>query len=288
MKNAYNYILRNKAACNRNAKYLFLLPGFLGITLFIFLPFGDVVIRSFHTSLTGEFVGLLNYGIVFRNAAFRLAVKNTLRFIGVCIPLLLIISLLLAVMINGLPEWEGCKYLYLLPMAIPAATIVLVWRMLFAKQGLLNEALGAHIDFMGTAAAFWILIGSYLWKNMGYTLVLWLAGLKSISGEILEAARVDGANGVQSFVYVTLPNLKGSMYTIVVMSLLNSFKSFREVFLVSGAYPQENIYLLQHIFNNWFTSLDFDKMAVGSVLSVLVIGSLCMLLQRLWNRDVEG
>ena len=287
MKKAYSYILRNKAGLNRNAKFLFLLPGLLGITIFIFVPFGDVVIRSFHTSLTGEFVGLNNYKNLFQNTAFRLAVHNTIRFIMVCLPLLLLISLLLAVMINGAPKWEKYKDMYLLPMAIPAATIVLVWKMLFEKQGFLNKTMETHIDFMGTEYAFWILVGSYLWKNIGYTLVLWLAGLKNISREILEAAKVDGATGVQSFFCVTLPNLKGSMYTIVVISLLNSFKSFREVFLVSGAYPQEDIYLLQHIFNNWFTNLDFDKMSVGSVLSALFIGSLCMLLQKLWNVEVE-
>lgn len=287
MKKAYNYILRNKAGLNRNAKFLFLLPGLLGITIFIFVPFGDVVIRSFHTSLTGEFVGLNNYKNLFQNTAFRLAVHNTIRFIMVCLPLLLLISLLLAVMINGAPKWEKYKDMYLLPMAIPAATIVLVWKMLFEKQGFLNKTMETHIDFMGTEYAFWILVGSYLWKNIGFTLVLWLAGLKNISREILEAAKVDGATGIQSFFCVTLPNLKGSMYTIVVISLLNSFKSFREVFLVSGAYPQEDIYLLQHIFNNWFTNLDFDKMSVGSVLSALFIGSLCMLLQKLWNGEVE-
>ena len=96
---------------------------------------------------------------------------------------------------------------------------------------------------------------------------------------------MDGAGGVTCFLRVTLPNLKGSMYTILVVSLLNSFKVFREVYLVGGAYPQEDIYLLQHIFNNWYTNLDFDKMAAGAVLSVLVLGGISLLLQRLWNRE---
>lgn len=259
----------------------------MGISIFILLPFGDVVVRSFHTSLTGEFVGLNNYVSLFGNVAFGLAVKNTIRFIVVCIPFLLVVSLLLALMINATPQWEKYKYLYLLPMAVPAATIVLVWRMVFEKQGFINKFRGTHIAFMETSDSFYILIGSYLWKNIGYTMVLWLAGLKTIPNDILEAARVDGANGVQRFFFVTLPNLKGSMYTIVIISLLNSFKSFREVFLVSGAYPQEDIYLLQHILGNWFTNLDLDKMAVGSVLCVVVIGGLCMVLAGLWNREVE-
>lgn len=91
---------------------------------------------------------------------------------------------------------------------------------------------------------------------------------------MLDAARVDGAGKLVCFLRVTLPNLKGSMYTILVVSLLNSFKIFREVYLVGGAYPQEGIYMLQHIFNNWYTNLDFDKMAAGAVLPAAALGGM--------------
>lgn len=166
--------------------------------------------------------------------------------------------------------------------------MVLVWKMLFEKQGFLNRLLGSYVDFLKEDSAFYILVGSYLWKNLGYTLVLWLAGLRFVPGDMLDAARVDGAGRAVCFFRVTLPNLKGSMYTILVVSILNSFKVFREVYLVGGDYPQESIYLLQHIFNNWYVNLDFDKMAAGAVLSVLVLGSICLLLRRFWDKDVQG
>lgn len=269
----------------RKAAALFLLPGLAGVTVFVLAPFCSVTLSSFRTSLTKQFVGFRNYLSVFQNSAFRLAAGNTARFIAMGVPLLLLISLGLALVINSRAKWDKYKYLYLLPMAVPAATMVLVWKLLFERQGFLNRLLETHIDFMGERSAFYIVVGSYLWKNLGYTLVLWLAGLKSVPGDILDAARVDGAGSVVCFLRVTLPNLKGSMYTILVVSLLNSFKVFREVYLVGGAYPQENIYLLQHIFNNWYTNLDFDKMAAGAVLSVLVLGGISLLLQRLWDRD---
>ena len=104
------------------------------------------------------------------------------RNIVLGVPLLLIISRLLALMINASPKWDKYKYLYLLPMAIPAATMVLVWRLLFARQGFLNRLLETHVDFLGEGSAFYIVLGSYLWKNLGYTLVLWLAGLKAVPG----------------------------------------------------------------------------------------------------------
>ena len=269
----------------KRAAACFLLPGLAGVSAFLLVPFGNVFLSSFRTSLTKQFVGLKNYLSIFQNSAFRLAAGNTARFIALGVPLLLLAGLGLALVINSTARWDKYKYLYLLPMAVPAATMVLVWQMLFERQGFLNRLLGMHTDFLGERTALLILVGSYVWKNLGYTMVLWLAGLRSIPGHILDAARVDGAGGVTCFLRVTLPNLKGSMYTILVVSLLNSFKVFREVYLVGGAYPQEDIYLLQHIFNNWYTNLDFDKMAAGAVLSVLVLGGISLLLQRLWNRE---
>lgn len=261
----------------------FLAPSLLGVGYLVLLPTGDVLRRSFATALSGQWVGLDNYRKVLENEAFRLAVGNTLRFMLLSLPLLLSLSLLLALVICGIPRLERLKALYLLPMAIPAATVVLVWRLIFSRQGFLNAWLGTHVDFMGENTALAVLVGSYVWKNLGYTMVLWLAGLKAIPAQQTEAARVDGAGRIRCFFQITLPNLKGSAYTITVLSLLNAFKSFREAYLVSGAYPQQDIYLLQHLFQNWYTKLDMDKLAAGAVLMALVLGALSLLLQRLWN-----
>lgn len=261
----------------------FLAPSLLGVGYLVLLPTGDVLRRSFATALSGQWVGLDNYRKVLENEAFRLAVGNTLRFLLLSLPLLLSLSLLLALVICGTPRLERFKALYLLPMAIPAATVVLAWRLVFSRQGFLNAWLGTHVDFMGENTALAVLVGSYVWKNLGYTMVLWLAGLKAIPAQQTEAARVDGAGRIRCFFQITLPNLKGSAYTITVLSLLNAFKSFREAYLVSGAYPQQDIYLLQHLFQNWYTKLDMDKLAAGAVLMALVLGALSLLLQRLWN-----
>ena len=262
----------------------FLAPSLLGVGYLVLFPTGDVLRRSFVTVLSGQWVGLANYKNVLTNEAFGLAAGNTLRFLALCLPLLLILSLLLALVICRIPGLERFKSLYLLPMAIPAATVVLVWRLLFSGQGFVNAWLGTYVDFMGEQTALIILVGSYVWKNLGYTIVLWLAGLKAIPLELTEAARVDGAGRIRCFFQITLPNLKGSAYTITVLSLLNAFKSFREAYLVSGAYPQQDIYLLQHLFQNWYTRLDMDKLAAGAILMALVLGALSLLLQRLWDK----
>ena len=276
--------------------YLFVLPGFLGIVVFVLLPYGDVVRRSFTTAVTGQFNGIQNYRTVFENQAFLLAVKNTLNFTLVCIPLLVFSGFVAALLLNTLQNKRWIKSIYLFPLAMPTATIVLVWKMFFYRQGFLNLLLTrigqqtglweqVCLDYLGTPAAFWVLVGSYIWKNMGYTVVLWLAGLMGIPKGLLEAARVDGAGKWKSLWYIVLPNLKGSLYTIVILSFLNSFKIYREAYLTAGAYPDQSIYLMQHLFNNWFVNLELDKMAAAAVLTGGVLLAAILGLQRLWDQN---
>ena len=272
---------------SRRAFLAFLLPSFLGVAVFVLVPFIDVFRRSFTTAVTGEFTGLENYRTVFENGPFRLAVYNTLRFTCICLPLLLILGLAAALMLSQLKQVQLFKSFFLLPMAMPSATIVLVWKMTFSADGFLNRLLETHVDFMWTEDAFWVLVFSYVWKNLGYTVILWLAGILAIPGDFIEAARVDGAGSFRVFWSVMLPQLKGSMYTITVLSFLNSFKVFRESYLVAGAYPHESMYMLQHLFNNWFTNLDLDKMAAAAVCVGGVLLIVILLLQRLWDGGVE-
>lgn len=272
----------------------FLLPGFCGVAVFSLLPFMDVIRSSFVQVVSGRFCGLENYRIVLHNRAFLLAVKNTLRFLLVCLPLLLGISLVLAFLLHA---WQMAfhqklrliKAAYLVPMAIPAASLVLLWKLMFDKRGFVNGIMhlcGIHaVDWMNTGAAFFVLVFSYIWKNLGYTMVLWLAGLSSISPDLYEAAEMDGAGRMTQFFKITLPLIRPLIFTIVVLSFLNSFKVFREAYLVAGNYPQEDMYLLQHLFNNWFTDLSVDKMAAGSVLLALVITVFVLLLQKLWETN---
>ena len=277
------------------AFFLFIAPSMLGVLVFVLLPFLDVFGRSFRTVVTGRFVGFQNYRTIFANQAFQLAVKNTFRFTVVCIPLLVVIGLAIALPVSRLKSAGAVKSLYLFPLAMPTATIVIVWQIVFYRQGFLNLLLTrfgdwsglwgeVNTDYLGTSASFWVLVFSYIWKNTGYTVVLWLAGILGIPNELLEAARVDGASETQCFFRVTLPNLKGSLYTIVILSFLNSFKIYREAYLVAGAYPEQNMYLLQHLFNNWFVNLDFDKMAAATVCVGGFLFVVIMLLQRLWDR----
>lgn len=278
------------------ARIYFLAPSFLGVLLFALLPFGDVVRRSFRTAVTKEAAGMQNYKTIFANSAFLLAVKNTFRFTLVCIPLMVALGLAIALAIGGIRHVQAVKSLYLFPLAMPTATVAVVWKMIFYEKGFFNKYLeqlctwigmgegAGTADYIGSGAAFYVLAGTYIWKNLGYTVILWLAGIMGLNGDMLEAAEVDGAGKLQRFWYVLLPNLKGSLYIIVVISFLNSFKIYREAYLVAGAYPHDSIYMLQHLFNNWFVNLDLDKMAAAAVVCALFFLIFIMLLQGLWDR----
>lgn len=270
----------------------FLLPSLAGVSVFVLLPSADVVRRSVTTVITGEFVGLENFRRVFSNRAFLMAAGNTVRFVAVCLPLLIGLSLLIALLLRKVRHIQLLKTAYLLPMAVPAAAAVLIWNMLFDERGIVNGwllALGREsVSFMDTGAAFYILVLSYLWKNIGYTIILWLAGLAAIPVSMVEAARVDGAGELRCFFQIIFPNLRPALYTITVLSFLNSFKVFREAYLVAGSYPHDSMYMLQHLFNNWFLDLDLDKMAAAAVCMGAVLFCFILLLQSLWDKKGDS
>ena len=269
----------------RIAALAFLSPSMAGILVFFLIPFADTVRRSFFDARGRSFIGLDGYISVFGNSAFQLAAANTAKFIAVCIPLLMLVSLTIAILVRAIrPRGKVFKTTYLLPMAVPVASIVLLWQVMFHQNGLMNTILDAaglpSVDFMGSSAAFWVLIFTYLWKNSGYDMILWLAGLENISDNIYEAARVDGANSWQCFRFITLPGLLPTFGLVAILSLLNGFKVFREAYLVAGAYPHDSIYLLQHLFNNWFQNLDISRLCAAAVLLSAVLLAVILLLQR--------
>ena len=278
MKTRRSCIMRNKTQSGRLARkaYLFLLPSLAGTAVFVLLPYVDVVRRSFFEAAGGRFVAMQNYVTVVGNSAFRLASFNTLRFLVICVPLLVLVSLFCSMLIAGLKE-EGTvfKTSLLVPLAIPVASIVLLWKLFFHPQGMVNQITAlfgmAGVDWINGDTAFGVLVFTYVWKNLGYDVVLWVAGLAAISDELYEAARVDGAGIVARFLYVTLPGLSKTAFLVVSLYVFNSFKVFREAYLIAGEYPHESIYMLQHLFNHWFVTLDIQKMSAASVLLLLVV-----------------
>jgi len=274
--------------------WLFLLPSFTGISVFVLIPFGDVVRRSFYQAMGKTFVGLDNFKNLFSNEAFQLAAYNTGRFLLTCIPLLLLVSLFLSALIFEQKKLGNIfKMSFLIPLAIPVASVVLLWKIFLNNNGLLNKLVsmfgGTTVDWMNTSNAFYILVFSYLWKNIGYDMVLWLSGLDGISSSLYEAASIDGAGAWKKFKYITLPGLVPTLFVVFVLSLINSFKVFREAYLIAGKYPDKSIYMLQHLFNNWFIDLDLQKIcAAAVVVAGVMLCFILILLRATRRREIEG
>lgn len=274
---------------NKTVKY-FIAASLIGTGVFLLFPYAYVVVNSFIKTGSGSFVGLDNYTAVLSSEAFMTAMGNTALFMAVSVPVILVLSLLISVYIYENPRLAGClKTSFLIPMAIPVTSVVLMWRFLFDDNGIINGILNGcgmdTVNWMNTEAAFWILVLSYVWKNLGYNIILWLAALSAIDPGIGEAARIDGAGGWQRLTRVTLPAAKNGAFVIIVLAALSSFKVFREAYLVAGEYPHDSIYMVQHIFNNWFRNLEIDKLAAGAVINSLILIILVLLLQRFWERQ---
>ncbi len=273
-----------------------MLPSVAGVVIFVLLPFLDVVRRSFVTAVTQEWIGFRNYKIIFSNQAFGLAVKNTVRFTLVCLPLLIGIGLFLSVQLSRLKEMQLIKSLFLFPMAMPAATVVLIWKMMFSRQGFLNGWLmgagfpgdGALPDYMGTSAAFWVLVFSYIWKNLGYTMVLWLAGIFSVSTDLTEAARVDGASTWHTYWKIIFPIMKPMHATVAVITALAVWNDVMTPLVIMAGSSQNTLPLAQLNFQSQFGTnynLAFASYLL-SLIPILIFYLICQ--KQILNGVVNG
>ena len=240
-------------------------PAVVGLLAFLVLPFGYTFLRSFTTGLGwGRFVGLENYAQLFENRLFLLALKNTFLFLACGLALILPLSLFLALLLQKAGKWGKPLALALLfPMVLPVSAIVIVVNLVFAENGLLSQMTGPT-PWMDSPFAFVILLGLYLWKNVGIGVVILLAGLTTIPGELYESANMDGAGKWTRLTKVTLPMLRPELLVVTILSSLNAFKNFREAFVLGGDHPHESIYMLQHFMNNNFENMNFPRLSVAA------------------------
>ncbi|WP_248930891.1 carbohydrate ABC transporter permease [Paenibacillus hamazuiensis] len=262
----------------------FLSPSLIGYFLFFLLPFGIGLYYSLVDSpVDGTFVGLRNYEELLGNEAFLRAAANSAKFTAVCVPLGMAVSLTLAMLLNcSVYVRKWLRLAFVTPLVVPVASVVLVWQVLFDSGGVLNGwlvTLGKPpVDWMESDAAMWVIVLVYLWKNAGYNMLLFLAGLQNIPAEYYEAASLDGASRFRQWRGITLIYLMPTAFFVFIMSIIHSFKVFRETYLIAGGYPHESIYMLQHYMNNMFRSLDYQKLTTAAFLMAIVVIVLVLVL----------
>lgn len=259
----------------------------IGFLVFFITPFIISIGYTFTFGTGGTtFVGLDNYKRVIGSEAFKLAAYNTGRFLLIGVPLIMIISTVLSLMLQS--RFGGSsvfRSIFLYPMVVPIASTVMVFQVIFANSGILNTILANFningVRWIDSEYAFYILIFLYVWKNCGYNIVLILSGLNAIPPDFYEVARIEGAGTMQQFRYITMPIMMPTFFFVFVISIVNSFKSFREAFLLSGTRPDGSIYMLQHYMNNNFSNLNYQNLSVAAFLVFILIFACIFVMFRL-------
>ena len=274
----------------------FLAPSLIGVLVFYILPFLVVIFYAFvDNPVTKRFVFFKNFFDVWNNAAFKLAATNTIKFSLLAVPLAVIISMLMAFLLDEkIPLASKFRTAYLSPMMVPVASIVLVFQVLFGYNGVVNLALslfgGGKIDWLKSEYAPVVVLFLFLWKNLGYNMILFLAALGTIPKEAIEVALLESASPWKIFINIKIRYLSPTILFVTIMSLINSFKVFREVYLLSGSYPYDSLYTLQHYMNNMFEALNYQKLSAAaiimSVVMIIIIGIL-FIAENKFSKDME-
>lgn len=256
---------------------LFIAPSFIGVMVFFIVPFILSIRYIFVDNVRSmKVVGLRNWIEILTNDLFLTALKNTLLFILLCVPLNLLVSFLLAVGLKKVSKGRNLfSLIFLLPLVIPSGSIIYLWDCLFRTEGVVNRFLFlVGISAVNWAESKWILpiiVFLFLWKNAGYNMLLFWSGLNLIPKSYYEFARLEGANSFQLFYHVTAVFLAPTSFIVLLMTFINSFKSFREIYLLFGALPNQRIYMLQHYMTSQFQGLNLPKLSVASYILTFAI-----------------
>lgn len=276
---------------------LFIAPSLLGVIIFFLLPFLVVIFYSVvDNPISMQFVGMQNFKQVINNSAFKTAVINTVRFSVIAVPLSVVLSLLFAILLEEkLPFRSQFRTFFLSPLMVPVASVVLIWQVLFYYDGAVNDVLAKlgieKIDWFASKYTTIVIVLLFLWKNLGYNMILFMAALASVPRDILEVAKLENATPFQTFFYIKIRYLSSTILFVTIMSLISSFKIFREIYLLTTDYPYDTIYMLQHYMNNKFRKLDYQSLSAAAILMslvMIVIIGVLFFVENHFGKDVEG
>ena len=276
--------------------WIFLLPGLAMMLVFYVIPFaGGIRWSLLDGSYRNAFVGLENYIRLWNNSIFQLGLKNTLLLSVICAPLLWILSFLLASSLERIrPYGFFARFSVFLPYFAPSAAVIMIWQLLFDYGGPLNrlmEALGQpRLMWLNSPAMRFPIVIMFLWKNLGLCTVVFLSALQAVPESLYESAELDGIGWFRRNFSITLPLISPTAYLVFILSWINAFKIFREVYFLAGAYPDESVYTLQHYMNNMFSRLDYQMVTAAAysfAVIVIVIFAVLFLMQRRASRDLQ-
>ena len=248
------------------AGWIFLTPATILIFIMSFYPIVQAFITSFKSGkgVNIKFADPLtyNYSRMLQDVIFKTSMKNTFLYLIVEVPIMLILAILLAQLLNNKDlKFKGFfRTCIFLPCATSLVSYSLIFKSMFATQGLINSILmklgliSENINFLGTAStARFVIIIALIWRWTGYNMVFYLAGLQNIEYSVYEAAKIDGANGWKTFWYITVPLLKPTIVMTAIMSINGTLQLFDESMnLTSGGPANQTITMSHYIYNQAF------------------------------------
>jgi multiple sugar transport system permease protein len=242
---------------------LFIAPHFIGLAVVYLLPFIVSIWMSLQvSSLRFRGFSFDNYMNVIRNSAFQMALKNNLLFMIIGIAAMMFFTCILSYWLWELKASPWLVLAFVLPICVPSASVIGFFR------GIINMG---NVNLLNTNFAMAVVIIIYIWKHAGYTILIFMNGLGQIPREIFESAHMEGATRRQVFKYITLPELIPAASFGFIVSVINSYKVYKEIYLLEGRYPNNNIYMLQNYLNNKAVKFDVTELAAASNLLMATI-----------------
>ena len=265
---------------HRKSLWLFLLPGLAGVMVFYIVPFIGGVYYSFTDgSWENRFVWFDNYARVWSNSMFRLGLGNSMLLSVICAPLVWVLSFGIASLLNRLrPKGAFFRNSVLLPYLMPSSAMLLFWLVIFDFGGVINRVVTA----LGFDRVMWLqgsqmrvpIILLFMWKNLGFAVIIFLSAIQAVPEPLYEYATLEGAGFLRQTFGITLPMIVPTAFLVIILEWINAFKIFKEVYFISGAYPDESVYTLQHYMNNMYNKLNYQNVTTAAYSFALIVFAL--------------
>lgn len=266
----------------KTAPYLFLLPAGIVLLIFFFIPFFQTIGLSFldysNNIYHASFAGLQNYVAILHNSVFYKVMLNTIIYLVVAVPVLAIIPLFLAILINQ--KIKGItlyKILIYLPVIVSIVVAAIAFKWLYAEQGILNYLLNVfHIHSIGWLTdpkyAIYSVIIVTIWKGIGYYMMIYLAALMSVPKELYEACDIDGAGFFTKHLTVTIPHIMPTIALVTTISSISAMKIFAEIYVMTKGGPLNSTKtIVYYIYEKAFENLDLGYASAMAVILLVIV-----------------
>ncbi|MDI9521091.1 MAG: sugar ABC transporter permease [Bacillota bacterium] len=245
--------------------------------VFHLVPFiGGIYFSLTDGTINNNLVWFENYKRLWANQAFQQGLKNSLELSLMSTPIIFLFSFILAVMLKSLRERSlPYRNILLMPYLVPSSALLIIWMVIFDYGGIVNRLLVG----LGLERVMWLESGAlrvpiillYVWKNVGFSVVIFSAALQSVPDEYYEFAMLEGAGPIRQARSITLPLILPTAFLVFVLAWVNAFKIFKEVYFIGGAYPRDEVYTLQHFMNNRFSKLEYQDVTAAAYSFALIV-----------------